>query len=132
MGDGVALLPSSVWRGQRQVAATAPSPSPSSWVGWWGSTAGAHLLIVPAGGGHGPTSTTSPRGHPVKPSATTSASHVEASHGAPSTTTNTSALLKHHGEAAVVICLVIEVRVVGLGAPFYGSLRGTGSHNFYN
>lgn len=115
-----------MWWGQWQVAATAPSPSPSSWVGWRGSTAGAHLLVVPAGGGHGPPSTPSSRGPSVKTSATSSPSHVEAPQGAPAAAT--PALLKHHGEAAVVVCLVVEVGVVGLGAPFYGSLTGIGSH----
>lgn len=100
------------WRGEWQIACPAAS-SPTSAQRWWRTSTGAQVVIVPSGRQHGPVATN--RRHTIEAPAHTNG---EATHW-PS-----APLLEQHSETAVVVRLVVEIGVVGLGAAFDGSLLG--------
>lgn len=110
-----------MWVSHGHVASTATSPANPARVGWRWTPAGAHLIVIPAGGRHG-SPPPSAGGHSVEPAIATAG--PAPTHGEPSHKPATgSPLFKHHGETAVFIRFVVEVGVVGLGAALYGSLK---------
>lgn len=117
----VHILPSSVWVSHGHVASTATPPANPTRVWWRRTSAGAHLIVIPAGGRHGSPSP-SARGHSVKP--TVSTAGPAPTHGEPTHEPATACpLFKHHGETTVFIRFIVEVGVVGLCTALYGSLK---------
>lgn len=109
-----AFLPSSGWWWWRKGKVPGPAAPTSSPAGrWrWRTAAGTHVVIVPPGGRHGATTAATWR-HPFK---APPAAHGEPAHGP------AAALLKHHGEAAIVIGFIVEVGVIWLGTTLNWSL----------
>lgn len=113
-----------VWGAHVSVAASsAPSAAPARGHGW-GPTPRAHVVVISAGRGHGMASSAA-WGHAVKTPTPASPPGGEAAatattHGSPA---STAPLLKRHGEATVVVGLVIEVWVIRLCSSLYGSLE---------
>lgn len=103
------------------VARTATPPGNSTWMGRRRTSAGTYVIIIPAGGRHW--SPPPARGHTFKPAFSTAGPVPP--HGKPShKSATTSPLFKHHGETAIFICFIIEIRVIGLCTSLYGSLKG--------
>lgn len=105
-------------RGERQVARSA-APSSASAQRRGRTPAGAHVVVVPSGGRRRPAAAAG--GHALKAPARTNG---EAADGSP------APLLKHHGETAVVVRLVVEIWVVRLGTTFNWGLQMNGNRDF--
>lgn len=104
-------------------ASSAPSAAPAGGHGW-GPAPRAHVVVISTGRGHGMASSAA-GGHAVE---TTTPTSSPGGKTAASTTTHwspasTAALFKRHGEATVVIGLVVEVWVIRLRPTLYGSLE---------
>lgn len=118
----VHILPSSVWMSYGHVSSTATPPGNPTWVGWRRTSAGTHLIVIPAGGRHGSPSP-SARGHSVKPAVSTAG--PAPTDGEPSNEpAAASPLFKHHCETTVFIRFIVEVRVIWLRTALNGSLKG--------
>lgn len=116
------ILPSSVWMSYGHVSSTATPPGNPTWVGWRRTSAGTHLIVIPAGGRHGSPSP-SARGHSVKPAVSTAG--PAPTDGEPSNEpAAASPLFKHHCETTVFIRFIVEVRVIWLRTALNGSLKG--------
>lgn len=94
------------WRGKRQVTCSA-APSSSSAQRWWRTPAGAHVLVVPSGGRHG--SVAANWGHALEAPAHTDREATDGS---------SASLFEQHGETAIVVRLIVEIRVIRLGTTF--------------
>lgn len=117
----IEILPSSVRMSNGHVSATAVPPRNPTWV-WWRRTSAGTVVIISTGRWHrSPSSPT--RGHTLK-AAVSAAGPVATGREPTHRSAPTYPLLKHHSEATVFVCLIIEVRVIGLCAALYGSLQG--------
>lgn len=104
------------------VSSTATPPGNPTWVGWRRTSAGTHLIVIPAGGWHGSPSP-SARGHSVKPAVST-AGPAPTDGEASNEPAAASPLFKHHCETTVFIRFVVEVGVIWLRTALNGSLKG--------
>lgn len=103
------------------VTTAASRPRHPTWVGWRRTSAGTYV-IIPAGGRHGPPSS-SARRHSVKP-AVSSTGPAPAHGEPPHESAAASSLFEHHSETAIFVSFIIEVGVIGLCTTLYGGLRG--------
>lgn len=92
------------WRRKRKITSSAATSTTTAWWRWWRSSARAHIIIISSRGRHRSSTT----GHSIKASSST---HRKAHWPSPS-------IIKHHCEATIVICFIIEIGIIRLGPSF--------------
>lgn len=101
------------WRRKRKITSSAATSTTTTWWRWWRSSARTHIIIISSRWRHRSSTTT--RRHSIK---TPSSTHRKAYRTSPS-------IIKHHCEATIVICFVIEIGIVRLSPSFNWRLKQT-------